>query len=45
MDAQSVLSRTLFLFFATFVIVALGFVLLIWWIVRRGAATASEIRN
>jgi hypothetical protein len=47
MDAQSVLYRTLFLFFATFVGVAIGFVLLIWTIVRRGekVPTAGEIRN
>jgi hypothetical protein len=41
MDAQSVLYRTLFLFAATFVVVAIGFVLLIWWIVRRGGKTAA----
>jgi hypothetical protein len=46
-DAQSVLYRTLFLFFATFVAVAIGFVLVIWTIVRRGAkaSTDNTIRN
>jgi hypothetical protein len=47
MDAQSVLYRTLFLFFATFAGVAIGFVVLIWAIVRRGSkpAAAGEIGN
>jgi hypothetical protein len=41
MDAQSILYRTLVLFGATFVVVAIGFVLLIWWIFRRGAKPAA----
>jgi hypothetical protein len=40
-DAQSILYRTLFLFLATFAVVALGFVLLIWWIFRRGGKPAE----
>jgi hypothetical protein len=35
-DAQSILYRTLWLFGATFVAVALGFGVLIWWVLRRG---------
>jgi hypothetical protein len=41
MDAQSVLYRTLFLFFATFVAVAIGFVALIWWLVRKPSRSAT----
>jgi hypothetical protein len=41
MEAESILYRTLFLFGATFLVVAVGFVLLIWWIFRRGAKPAS----
>jgi hypothetical protein len=41
MEAESILYRTLFLFGATFLVVAIGFVVLIWWIFRRGAKTAS----
>lgn len=40
-DAQSILYRTLFLFAATFAAVTVGFVLLIWWIVKRGAKPAQ----
>jgi hypothetical protein len=37
MESQSILYRTLFLFGATFVAVALTFGVAIWWILRRGA--------
>jgi hypothetical protein len=43
MDAQSVLYRTLFLFLGTFVAVAIGFVVLIWWIVRRGGKKTATV--
>jgi hypothetical protein len=36
MDAQSILYRTLWLFGVTFVAVALAFVAVIWWVMRRG---------
>ena len=36
METQSILYRTIWLFSATFVAVALTFVLAIWWILRRG---------
>ena len=36
MDAQSILYRTLWLFGATFVAVAVAFVVVIWWVMRRG---------
>jgi hypothetical protein len=35
MDAQSILYRTLWLFGATFVAVAVAFVIVIWWVMRR----------
>jgi hypothetical protein len=41
MESQSILYRTLFLFGATFVAVALLFVVVIWWIVRRGGKPAQ----
>jgi hypothetical protein len=37
MDADSILYRTLWLFGATFVAVAIAFGLVIWWVVRRGS--------
>jgi len=37
MQTQSILYRTLWLFGATFVAVAIGFALVIWWVLRRGA--------
>jgi hypothetical protein len=43
MDAQSVLYRTLFLFFVTFLVVAVGFVVLIWLIVRRGGNKPAAV--
>jgi hypothetical protein len=36
MDTQSILYRTLWLFGATFVAVAVAFVVVIWWVMRRG---------
>lgn len=36
MDSQSILYTTLFLFGATFLAVAAGFGVLVWWILRRG---------
>jgi hypothetical protein len=36
MDPESILYRTLWLFGATFVAVAIGFGLVIWWVMRRG---------
>ena len=38
MDPQSILYRTLWLFGATFVAVAMAFGLVIWWVFRRGTA-------
>lgn len=37
METQSILYRTLWLFAATFVAVAIAFVVVIWWVLRRGA--------
>jgi len=42
MDTQSILYRTLWLFGATFVAVAVAFVVVIWWVMTRGAAKAAE---
>jgi hypothetical protein len=42
MDTQSILYRTLWLFAATFVAVAVAFVAVIWWVMRRGPATAAQ---
>jgi hypothetical protein len=36
MDSQSILYRTLWLFGITFLLVAVVFVLVIWWVMRRG---------
>ena len=38
MDPQSILYTTLWLFGTTFVVVALVFVAIIWWVMRRGAS-------
>ena len=38
METQSILYRTLWLFGATFLAVAVLFVLVIWWILRRAPA-------
>jgi hypothetical protein len=35
MDSQSILYRTLWLFGITFLVVAVVFVLVIWWVIRR----------
>ena len=37
MQTQSILYRTLWLFAATFLAVAVAFGFLVWWILRRGA--------
>jgi len=37
MDPESILYRTLWLFGATFLAVAVGFGIVIWWVMRRGA--------
>jgi len=44
MGTQSILYRTLWLFGATFVAVAISFALLLWWILRRGAKEQSNLR-
>lgn len=41
METQSILYRTLWLFGLTFLTVALGFVIVIWWVFRRGARPAE----
>jgi len=41
METQSILYRTLALFGATIVLVAVLFVLLLWWVLRRGARPAQ----
>jgi hypothetical protein len=41
MEPESILYRTLFLFAATFIAVGIGFVLVIWWILRRGEKPAQ----
>ena len=41
MQTQSILYRTLFLFAATFLAVAVAFGFLVWWILRRGAPHAG----
>jgi hypothetical protein len=40
METQSILYRTLYLFGITFLVVAILFVLLIWWILRKGPKRA-----
>lgn len=40
MDTQSILYRTLWLFGATFVAVAVAFVVVIWWVMRRAKPNA-----
>jgi hypothetical protein len=42
MDTQSILYRTLLLFAATFVAVAVVFVFVIWWVTRRGSPVPVE---
>jgi hypothetical protein len=41
METESILYRTLALFAITFVVVAVMFVLLLWWVLRRGAKPAQ----
>jgi hypothetical protein len=41
MQTQSILYRTLWLFIATFVAVAVTFALVIWWVMRRGAVEST----
>jgi hypothetical protein len=41
METQSILYRTLWLFGITFIAVAAGFVIVIWWVLRRGAKPAE----
>jgi hypothetical protein len=43
METQSILYRTLALFGATFVAVALMFALLLWWVLRRGRKPAAQV--
>jgi hypothetical protein len=43
MQTQSILYRTLWLFAATFVAVAVMFVAIIWWVLRRGEAAQHAI--
>jgi hypothetical protein len=45
METQSILYRTLWLFGATFLAVAVAFVLVIGWVMKRGAAPASVPRG
>lgn len=42
METQSILYRTIALFASTFVVVAILFVMIIWWVVRRGAKPAKS---
>jgi hypothetical protein len=39
-ESRSILSRTLLLFFATFIAVFITFGLVLWWVLRRGRARA-----
>jgi len=43
MQTQSILYRTLWLFGATFVAVAMSFCVLLWWILRRGAKEQTDM--
>jgi hypothetical protein len=43
METQSILYRTLALFGATFVLVALLFFVLLWWVLRRGARPPAQV--
>jgi hypothetical protein len=44
METQSILYRTLALFGATFVVVALLFFVLLWWVLRRGARPSAQVQ-
>jgi hypothetical protein len=43
MQSQSILYRTLWLFALTFAAVVIGFVTVIWWVLRRGAKHAETV--
>jgi hypothetical protein len=43
MEAQSILYRTLWLFAATFIAVAVAFGLVIWWVLRRGGPEEAVV--
>jgi hypothetical protein len=43
MQTQSILYRTLWLFALTFAVVVVGFVVVIWWVLRRGAKHAETV--
>jgi hypothetical protein len=43
METESILYRTLALFGLTFVLVAVLFVLLVWWVFRRGAKPSAQV--
>ena len=45
METQSILYRTLWLFGATFLAVAVAFVLVIWWVLKRGGTPPSVGRR
>jgi hypothetical protein len=45
MDPESILYRTLWLFAATFVAVAITFGLVIWWVVRRPTVAPAEVHQ
>ena len=45
METQSILYRTVALFGATFVAVAMTFTIVIWWILRRGAREQSGAKT
>jgi hypothetical protein len=45
METQSILYRTLWLFGATFLLVAVAFVVVIMWVMRRGAAAPADLER
>jgi len=45
MDRQSILYTTLWLFGVTFVAVAVVFVGVVWWVMRKGAKSKEESGN
>ena len=45
MDAESILYTTLWLFGMTFVAVAIVFVGMIWWVIRRGGRGTDKSGN
>jgi hypothetical protein len=44
METQSILYRTLALFGVTFVVVAVLFFVMLWWVLRRGAKPAAQVQ-